>query len=878
VSDARSPVTVDALLAERAWVRALARSLVASEADVDDVEQETWLAAVRHAPAQGSRPRAWLATVVRNQARLLWRRAGRRGRIERAAARPEATTSAANSVAHADALRRLVAALLALREPYRGTLLLRYFDGLSPDDIARREDAPVGTVKTRLRRGLELLRDELGRDDDDRRALLLLVAAGRDEPRVPIGGLLMAANTKVLAGGAALLVLCAAVWWTIRASTPAPVAEPRVAAAPEPAAKPREKPAAVVVDPTPQPADPPNRVRGRVVDDAGAPIAAAQISCTFGVASSKEDGSFTFDATTPDGAPASGPLTLRATKPGFDAADVAFSTSPVVVTLARTTTVRGHVFDLDGKPVAGAQIVVAGAVLPVDERGAFAFPLGDPPVTDFLVIAPEKRTRPVHVTVFGRPLDVYLWPGHPCRIRVVDEAGAPIAGASVLVHSAGTYWGLGVNSDLPLVTGTDGRAPAFAVGWEGNDSRGIGHGTGVHATCPGYAPISSWIPQSRIPFDVELRLHRAAPLRVHLTTPSREPVVGWTVRLVPVPRDATEIGSTAPPVEARVDASGDAVLSGAEPGRACFLVARRDDGPANEYTVRWTVLAESITVGRDGGEWSGTLADVAPARIEFIDDAGHAVADCLATIASAQGHGGGRGGAGDPNKDPVARQLALFARGAATRAKADERGVAEILLPAGDYIVERVTHPSATTSGEPVRFVVGADVARVLVRMRAGASLTGDVLTSAGWPLAGVDVYASAVGQDGRPSGRATTDSRGAFEIAGLAAGKYHVSSKGLAGFVFDDVEVPCGAVHLVAATHCVHGRIVGGRRIGHTVTFTSRTPNIAATTWSDLDGNFVFDGLADGDWTIAATTSETSAVWQGRVDRDMDVVVEFKK
>jgi len=48
MSAAPDLIVLDSLLAEREWVRRLARSLVATEADVDDVEQETWLAALRH--------------------------------------------------------------------------------------------------------------------------------------------------------------------------------------------------------------------------------------------------------------------------------------------------------------------------------------------------------------------------------------------------------------------------------------------------------------------------------------------------------------------------------------------------------------------------------------------------------------------------------------------------------------------------------------------------------------------------------------------------------------------------------------------------------------------------------------------------------------
>ena len=58
-------------------------------------------------------------------------------------------------------LRSVVDAVLALDEPYRTTILLRYFEGLPPREIARRQSVPVTTVKSRLKRGHDRLRTSL---------------------------------------------------------------------------------------------------------------------------------------------------------------------------------------------------------------------------------------------------------------------------------------------------------------------------------------------------------------------------------------------------------------------------------------------------------------------------------------------------------------------------------------------------------------------------------------------------------------------------------------------------------------------------------------------------------------------------------------------
>ena len=108
------PVALERLLEHRAWVRRVARSLVADENEADDLEQGVWREALENPPPSGRSLRAWLATALRHD--LVDRRrseAGRRRR-EEARSRPEAVPAAADLVAEADAHRRVVVAVMDL--------------------------------------------------------------------------------------------------------------------------------------------------------------------------------------------------------------------------------------------------------------------------------------------------------------------------------------------------------------------------------------------------------------------------------------------------------------------------------------------------------------------------------------------------------------------------------------------------------------------------------------------------------------------------------------------------------------------------------------------------------------------------------------------
>ena len=217
-------VPIESLLAHRAWVRDLARKLVHDENRADDLEQQAWLAAMERPPARMDSPRGWLATVLRRAAGKERRSDFRRDVRERVVARSESLPAESDLAAHAESLERMVRAVLDLEEPYRSGILLRYFEGLGPGEISRRTRTPVETVRSRLRRALERLRDRFDQEHGGERrawvALLLPIATSRgagegSAPRgagtaVASGALVM--STKPVFATAAIAVALLAGW------------------------------------------------------------------------------------------------------------------------------------------------------------------------------------------------------------------------------------------------------------------------------------------------------------------------------------------------------------------------------------------------------------------------------------------------------------------------------------------------------------------------------------------------------------------------------------------------------------------------------------------------------------------------------------------
>lgn len=138
----------------------------AAEDVLQEVYAAIWKRAGGYDPGRSS-PITWLATIARNRA-IDWRRAHRH-------AAPAASLDDAGDVVDPAALapdtmmldeadRHLHRCLDTLEAIQRESIRTAFFGGLTYAELATRDAVPLGTVKSRVRRGLARLRECLDRD------------------------------------------------------------------------------------------------------------------------------------------------------------------------------------------------------------------------------------------------------------------------------------------------------------------------------------------------------------------------------------------------------------------------------------------------------------------------------------------------------------------------------------------------------------------------------------------------------------------------------------------------------------------------------------------------------------------------------------------
>src|SRR5258706_10742564 len=164
-----APIDAEVLLRHGKWLAQLARALVARDDEIDDVVQQTYANALAQPPRHRTHLRAWLGAVARNVVRSRTRSDASRAARELALPPPPVPETPDEALARAELRRRVVEAVLALGEPYRGAVILRFFEEQPVAAVARMTGAPEDTVRTRVRRGIALLREKLEASVGDER-------------------------------------------------------------------------------------------------------------------------------------------------------------------------------------------------------------------------------------------------------------------------------------------------------------------------------------------------------------------------------------------------------------------------------------------------------------------------------------------------------------------------------------------------------------------------------------------------------------------------------------------------------------------------------------------------------------------------------------
>lgn len=527
--------------ADDRWLRGLARRLVHDPGLADDLVQETWLTRLCR-PDIGTVGMGWLATVMRNRRLVAGRSAERRRRHEGGAAPTEAQPSTAEVVERIAVRHDVVRAVLSLDEPYRETVLLRFYEDLPPRRIAQRMGVPVSTVKTRLQRGIARLRDALdNRHGGDRHAwtVALISFEKSSAAATTLGAMLMSLSVIGLTAAVVVVACLAFVDDETRDVNESVVAAPDVRAE-APALEERmpdvvrdvfvtSSPVAEVAPEAAPPAPPADAVwtgavHGRLFDLDGRPIPFGAIAASVEVRDWREPGSLLGTETCGTAkADADGRFVIEVQSPsaGLYCADpdritVYAGTLPdapglevtVVVTARRV--VEGIVSDENGTPIVDAEVSIEldrsadafiTAVLDRSTRQRFetrsaadgTFHFEAAPGCERASVRVDHaayETTAVPLPADGVPVRVVLSrPPHPARIfgRVVDANGAAVEDAVVVHGHAFVH------------TDSAGRFELAADGIAAEDRS-------IRAAKAGHAPAELLRPPEGFPSPLLLRL------------------------------------------------------------------------------------------------------------------------------------------------------------------------------------------------------------------------------------------------------------------------------------------------------------------------------------------------------------------------------------
>jgi RNA polymerase sigma factor (sigma-70 family) len=498
--------------------------------DADDLVQDVWIAALQRPPARPG-VRGWLRAVAHKLAARGHRSAQRRSERERIAG--ERATEIDPELVRRH--RALAEAVLALEEPHRSAIALRYYEGLDYGELARRLGVSEVAARRRVSRACDVLRARLA---PERAPALFLGPVACAEALAMKGKLLLAASALGAVGvgfvmwpawfGARALSVASAGLEVGREAAPAvPDAEPLGPAEPPVERAPIAAGALAA------------EWRGRVVDAHGRALAGAALRLVDrdgavldgdrDAAVSTAEGEFALRTLetrqrlgqdVPQDVPLFARVTLEHHAPVVQRVDEARSAR---IVLPRWPRLLGHLWTRAHEPIVTPATVRVAVIDGADARheheceaagGAFAFEALPPGRLVRLV----ARARGAATTTMLPELDLRL--DATAELDVVLASGAVVTGV-VLDEESGTplpgalvWCGPGGQPEA-----TDPRAVADGAGrfvLEGVEPARLDEPSGAiavfslrastpaHASSPTRAHCSRWCDEGRYEFEVRL--------------------------------------------------------------------------------------------------------------------------------------------------------------------------------------------------------------------------------------------------------------------------------------------------------------------------------------------------------------------------------------
>lgn len=358
----------------------------------------------------------------------------------------------------------------------------------------------------------------------------------------------------------------------------------------------------------------------------------------------------------------------------------------------------------------------------------------------FLPYAPELEHSTIHVAVAKdhavRGLTVFLFPAVDYRGRVIDERGAPVAGAKVRL--LGTPTGEQAIEKLETEWTTD-RDGAFR--FHAADDAVF---EAVRGTARGWATLDGDVAITR---QLTIRIGEAAPrdatIAGRVVDEAGRPLADVLVRADPEDpsRKETEVRATAFAV---TGADGGFLLEGLD--RGTYHLAAEADGRAPGGRGGIAGGARGVTLVLDAG--------LPLAGIVTASDGAEVPAYTLLVRA----------------REGARRELVV------ARSIVDPGGRFEVRVPAGEY--ELIAAASGWAPSAPVVAVAGTRDVKLLVT--AGATLRGRVVAAAGGagiPYARIMREAFGGGASAQPANAGTvTRADGGFELTGLPPGPVSIT------------------------------------------------------------------------------------------------------